>query len=249
MEHTQLGGDVGIQNGAALLMSLGVIVVMVLGTIWAIGLAARTLVGVGRIQVVPALRRWWWGRLLRVRPPVTTATSLLHGQPARLTGVVEAVGLARATFSGVGVVVCEHAFGEFGGAVLGHGLCARDFQLRLEDGTPVRVWAAAAARRGQLRVLDASPHRWHGRRSLRGWFRESRVVPGDLIELCGVAGLQVDADAPRLSDRQPPVCWTLAPAGGHLVLRFGTRAHAVSQERLAGHAPGAASDSDQVAAV
>src|SRR4051812_2914031 len=165
MEHTQLGGDVGIQNGAALLMSLGVIVVTVLGTIWALGLAARTIVGLGRIQAVPALQRWWWRRVLRVRPPSTTAAGLLHGQPTRLKGVVEAIGLARATFSGVGAVVCEHAFGEFGGAVLGRGLTARDFLLRLEDGTPVRVWVGDAARRGQLRVLDASPHRWHGRRS------------------------------------------------------------------------------------
>src|SRR4051812_41794469 len=206
MEHNQLGGDVGIQNGAALLMSLGVIIVMVLGTVWAIGLAARTRVGLARVEALPALQRWWWTRLLRARPPLTMATGLLHGQPARLRGVVEAVGLSRATFSGAGVVVCEHAFGEFGGALLGQGLAARDFQLRLEDGTPVRVWAGVAAKRGQLRVLDGRPHRWHGRRSLRGWFRESRVVPGDEIELVGVAGLQVDADAPRLGDRQPPVC-------------------------------------------
>jgi hypothetical protein len=226
-------GAIGVQAGTALLMSLGFMVVLTLGTGWALGHLVRTAIGLARVKAVPALVRAWSGRRLRALPPATQAKALVHGAVVRLRGIVESEAQVRATLTGAGVVVCGHALGEKGGAVVGEGLNARDFVLRLEDGTPIRVWARAAAERRHLRLLDPSPHRWKGHQSAGGWFSESRLAPGDEVEVVGCLELQVDRDAARLGDRQPPVCWTVTAARGKLLLRFVTRPF--TDER--GHAP------------
>jgi hypothetical protein len=230
-------GRFDVQAGTALLMSLGFMVVTVLGGLWGLGHLGRTVFGLLRVKALPALTGAWLGRRLRAMAPATQAAGLVHGALVRVRGVVEGEALLRATLTGTGAVVCGHALGEPGGAVVGEGLQARDFLLRLEDGTPVRVWAKDAAARGHLRLLDQTPHGWKGHQSVGGWFRESRLVPGDQVEILGCVQVQVDPDAARLSDRQAPVCWTLTAAHSRLLLRFATRALATERGRRSWLAP------------
>jgi hypothetical protein len=229
LTNTYVSADVGLETGSAILIPVGFIVVLALGLVWAVLHGVRTVLGLSRIRMWPALTGRWLARQLRGRPAVTSASGLVHGSSVHLRGVVEADGLARAALSGRSTVVCGHAFGESGGAVLGEGMEARDFLLRLEDGTAVRVWAREAADRKLLRLVDASPHAWRSRKSMGGWFRESRVAPADEIAIVGVLEMRVDRDARRVGDRQAPVCWTVTAARGKLLLRFGTRRSRVDE--------------------
>jgi hypothetical protein len=223
MGHTHFAAEIGFEAGPALLMGLGFVVAALMGALWMVVHAARSVLGLGRTAMLPALTAAWLERRLRARPAITGASGLVHGATVRCRGVVEADGLAQAKLSGAGVVACEHAFGESGGAIVGRGLAARDFLLRLQDGTAVRVWARAAAESDRLCLVDTRPARWQGKRWLGAWFSESRVAPGDEVEVVGVIEMEVDADAPRLGDRQPPVCWTMTAARGKLLIRFATR--------------------------
>jgi hypothetical protein len=237
-EQLVLAGDVGGQSGATVLISLGFIVPSILGAAWSIALGARSVAGLVRIELAPVLWGAWLGRRHRGQPALAARGDLRAGTRVRLRGVVDAQRMVRAPLSGTGTVACAHAFGEAGGAVLGEGLAACDFLLRLADGTPVQVLAERAAGGQRLRLVDGGADRWRGKRLVGGWFRESRVVSGDEIEVIGRVALQVDPDAPRLGDREPPVCWTITAApeekGQPLILRFATRA--LAERLLPAHA-------------
>ena len=83
--------------------------------------------------------------------------------------------MTRAEFSGIAAVVSRHELGERGGGAVERSFAAHDFDLRLEDGSRVRVLARQAAGRRWLRLLDRQPDRWLGDKGAMGWVCESRV--------------------------------------------------------------------------
>ena len=176
-----------------------------------------------RVRLLPALEARKVARRLKRMPGLSAAAELTRGQAAHLRGQVEACAASWAEYSGLPAVVCKHACGAHGGDLLGEGLAAHDFVLRLRDGTAVCVEARDAANSERLEIRDGAPHFWEGQVPEGGWFRESRVAPGDEIEVAGLADSRIDPHAPRLSDRQEPLAWTLSAGAGSLLLSFATR--------------------------
>lgn len=197
-------------------------VLLTLGGIWAIGRSCRALAAFVRTSVVPRLQVAWAGYRFRKLPLSLAGSQLAPAPRVRLLGVVEGETLTHAEFSGVASVVSRHELGERGGGAVERGLEVHDFSLRLEDGSRVRVLARQAARRRWLRLLDRRPDRWRGQRGEMGWVCESRVEPGEKIEVIGRLAREVDPTAPRISDRQPALGWTVAAEGEPLFLRFWT---------------------------
>jgi hypothetical protein len=194
--------------------------------IWATLRAGRATFVYLRSRVSPRLLQAWVA--LRVRK--LAAHSGLTGDfvaagPVRLRGVVEADddAVGHGEFSGAPAVVSRHEVGERGGGSVERGLTARDFSLRLRDGSRVKVLAEDAAAHRALWLVDPRPHRWKGDRRKGGWFCESRVAPGDEVEVIGRLSREVDPHAERASDRQPALSWIVVAAQGRMALRFLTR--------------------------
>jgi hypothetical protein len=213
-------GDSFLATQIAFLVISGVsVVVLVSGGIWVMVRTARALAAYGRTVLLPTLAGRLVSRRFRALPagsstPVAGAAHKV-GSLVRLRGKVEAEAVHRAEFSGAPSVICSHEFGEVGGGGEGHGLIAQDFLLRLDDGGTVRVRARDAADRKLLALVDRQPQRWRGQGG-DGWFWESRLSPGDEIEVIGCLQRELDSSAPRVSDRQPALGWSLmaGPAAG-----------------------------------
>jgi hypothetical protein len=161
-------------------------------------------------------------RRFRSLRPITSTTRLQSGALCRLTGRVEALSVISAEFSGASSVLCKHEFGELGGGGAGKGLTVRDFLVRLDDGSTVRVRARDASDRRALALVDRRPQRWNGLRASCGWFWESRLVAGDVVEVIGRFQREIDTTAPRLG-RQPALGWTAVAGAEGLFLCFATR--------------------------
>jgi hypothetical protein len=170
----------------------------------------------------PLLRARWIAH--RVRAVPQAGPRLLPGTRVRLCGVVESELPDQAALSGVATVVCWHALGEVCGGTVAEGVTASSFVLRLADGNAVRVAADQAAAAGRLTLADRARHHWTDRRRMRAWYCESRVSPGDRIEVAGVLRRDLDPAAPRLHERQPPLGWSLEADDHPLVLAFATMA-------------------------
>jgi hypothetical protein len=120
-------------------------------------------------------------------------------------------------------VVSRHEVGERGGGSVERSLSALNFSLRLADGSRVKVLAQEAAAHRSLRLFDTQPHRWKAEGKRGGWYCESRVAPGDEVEVIGRLSRQVDPHAERASDRQPALSWIVVAAKERISLRFATR--------------------------
>ncbi len=196
------------------------------GAVWAAVRGTRAAIVFLRSRVLPPLGLRWLShrtRHLALRESLRTAASDLGGATrVRLSGVVEADRLAMAGFSGQPTVISRHEVGERGGGSVDRGLAVVDFHLRLADGSKVRVLAEDAHSRRALRIYDQRPHRWRAERDDRGWFCESRLAPGDSVEVIGQVQRELDTHAERVSDRQAPLTWTLR-ADQRLCVRFRTR--------------------------
>ncbi len=193
------------------------------GAVWTVIRSARAALAYGRTVLRPRLIGRWVSRKFRAIPRVSGRPALPVGTLVRLRGRVEAESIHRAEFSGLASVVCRHEFGEVGGGGAGDGFSVRDFLLRLEDGHGVRVRAQDAAARRVLALVDQQPQRWNGSGSGDGWFWESRLGPGDELEVIGRLQQELDATIARISDRQPALGWTVAAGQEGLFLCFATR--------------------------
>jgi hypothetical protein len=238
MDHTYL-----MAGGAFSLAAHAFGLVMTVSAVMALGGIGGWVLRLGRHALTPyrpgwtaRVAAWRAARPFRALPaPASASAALREGAACRLRGVVVSgdAGDARpAELSGLSCVVCRHAFGERRGGMAGAGTSARDFVLRLADGTEVRVLAADAAERRRLRFVDASPQRWSSTRPLGSWCWESRVCPGDEIEVMGTLVRQVDPSAPRLGDRSPALRWMVAGEGAGLCLRFATSSAPLSLTSL-----------------
>jgi hypothetical protein len=197
-------------------------VVLAGGGIWLLARACRAGLAFARTWALPRLQVTWAGFRFRKLPLSSGAAQLEPAQRVRVQGVVEGAAVVRAEFSGIAAVVSRHELDERGGGAVGRSFAAQDFDLRLEDGSRVRVLAREAAGRHWLRLLDCRPDRWLGDKGAMGWVCESRVQPGETIEVIGRLSRQVDPTAPRISDRHPALGWTLAADSEPLFLRFWT---------------------------
>jgi hypothetical protein len=207
---------------AFLVFSGSTAVVLTSGAIWATVRACRSLVVFGRTWALPRMLVAWAGYRFRKLPLACAAAQLEPAPRVRLSGVVEGESVTRAEFSGIAAVISRHEVAERGGGAVERGMAVHDFSLRLEDGSRVRVMARHAASRRRLRLLDRQPDRWHGDKAEIGWVCESRVEPGERIEVIGPLSRAVDPTAPRISDRQPALGWIMAAQGGPLFVRFWT---------------------------
>jgi hypothetical protein len=204
----------------------------VCGAVWALGRASRATFASVRSRLVPHVLHRLVERRVRKLAVHTSKDALVPGNLVRLVGVVEAENLALAAFSGAVAVVSRHEVGERGGGSVTRGGAALDFNLRLGDGSKVKVLASEAVTTRSLWLLDARPDRWSGRRSAHGWFCESRIAPGDRIEVIGQLSRAVDVNAERASDRQPGLTWTIGAGEARMTLRFATRADSDPLPRL-----------------
>jgi hypothetical protein len=207
---------------AFLVFSGATVVVLASGGIWVALRAFRAALAFARTWILPRLQVAWAGFRFRKLPVSSGAAQLEPSHRVRVQGVVEGASVTRAEFSGVAAVVSRHELGERGGGAVERSFAAHDFDLRLEDGSRVRVMARQAAGRHWLRLLDRKPDRWLGEKGAMGWVCESRVEPGETIEVIGRLSRQVDPTAPRISDRQPALGWMLAADSEPLFLRFWT---------------------------
>jgi hypothetical protein len=233
-------GDSFLATQIAFLVISGVsAVVLAGGAVWVLVRSARAALAYARTVVRPVLLHRWVTRRFRTVPQVGARPALPVGTLVRLRGRVEAELVQRAEFSGVASVVCRHEFGEVGGGGAGRGFHVFDFLLRLPDGHHVRVRARDADSRRLLGLIDSQPQRWYGAGSGDGWFWESRLAPGDELEVVGRLQQEVDTSVARISDRLPALGWTIAAGQEGLYLCFGTRPEI---------APAASSDPRRIAA-
>ena len=217
-------GDSFLATQIAFLVISGVsVVVVVSGAVWALVRSTRALLAYGRTVLLPIARGFWVTRRFRTLPFVRSTPPLPVGSLLRLRGRVEAGTVRRAEFSGMASVICRHEFGELGGGGAGDGLAVHDFTLRLDDGSTVRVRAQDAAERRSLALVDRNPQRWLGERASEGWFWESRLAPGDEIEVIGRLQRELDTSAPRISDRQPALGYSVIAGKEGLFVCFGTQ--------------------------
>jgi hypothetical protein len=203
------------------------VVIMASGTAWALVRACRAALAFVRARGLPRLMGLWADRrfgklpLLSSTPEMDASIELLP--LVRLQGVVEGTPVGRASFSGIASVVYRQEVGEIHGGSVERTLHAGDFRLRLSDGSRVRVPAGEAVARRGLRLCDDRPHIWRGDINKRGWFCESRIEPGDTIEVIGRLVRAPDTHAERASDRQAALGYALVAGGAPLLLRFLTR--------------------------
>jgi hypothetical protein len=217
-------GDSFLATQIAFLVISGVsVVVLVGGAAWLMFRSARALVAYGRTVLLPILAGRWVSRRFKALPAVSGTPALPVGSLVRVRGRVEAEAVHRAEYSGVPTVVCRHEFGELGGGGAGHGLTVHDFVLRLEDGNSVRVRALDAADQKLLALIDRQPQRWHDGGAAEGWFWESRLAPGDELEVIGRLQQEIDTRIARISDRQPALGWSMRAGPEGLFLCFVTR--------------------------
>jgi len=189
--------------------------------------SARMLMRMASTQIWPVLAARWMYRRLRALPAIALGPRLRPGARACLAGVVECEQPGNATLSGVPAVVCWYALGELCGGAVDEGVAAASFVLRLADGTAVRVTAEEAAAAGRLTLADGGRDHWIDERRSRAWYCESRISPGDRIEVAGHLRREVDPRAARLHDRDLPLGWAIvADDQQPLVLAFRTRAPA-----------------------
>jgi hypothetical protein len=98
------------------------------------------------------------------------------------------------------------------------------------------VRASAAAKRGRLRVAGGRVKTWTGKplaRTESGWFSESRIAPGDVVEVVGLVSKEFDFDSGAPAPRRSPVAYTVsAPDHDHLFVSGApVAALAASEER------------------
>jgi hypothetical protein len=199
-------------SGEGFFLVLGVQVTVALVTMQGL----RRLVRWTRTHVRPDLAPWQIARLSRMAAAASSA-ELVEGAVARLIGEVEAPVVTPARWSGRATVVCTDATWP-----RRYGRSTRDFFLRLGDGTRVLVCAEEAAARRALRLGDQQPDRWDG--PVAGtWVQESRIEPGERIQVIGRLERRIDPRAERVGDRAVPLAWTLAAADQALALVFTTR--------------------------
>ena len=191
----------------------------VIGSSWATIRAARSFLNPGgaaaRLMLWKSSRRW------KSVPRASFGGALSEGAVLRLRGLVEAREVRPTYLSPIASVAHAYSIGERGGGTISSGRGGLDFDLRLADGTLVAIPAREASERGSLQLLDGRPHRWSDS-SRRAWFCESRVLPGDEIEVVGRLRRVVDPSASRLGDRAPALRWTLLPADSELPILLGT---------------------------
>jgi hypothetical protein len=145
------------------------------------------------------------------------------GQIVRLRGKVVEDGLLRAAASGPDAILCRQFVRNALGGVLSEGMLVHDFDLLLDSGDAIRVHAETAAGLRALVLLDSAEDHWEGQGLTRGWFCESRLLPGDDVEVIGTLLREIDPRAAAHGFRRPPVRWTLIAAPSQpLVLRFAT---------------------------
>jgi hypothetical protein len=188
----------------------------------------RLLPGIAALAVVRRMQRTGAGRHPR---------DFFDGEIVRLRGTVVDDGLPRAA-GGADAVVCRHSVRNALGSVLSEGIVAHDFDLLLDTGEAIRVQVETAAGLHALVVLDGAEDHWAGQGLVKGWFCESRLRPGDEVEMVGTLLREIDPRAAAHGFRKPPVRWTLIPAPSQpLVLRFATTtglAHLAAVKALAG---------------
>jgi hypothetical protein len=146
------------------------------------------------------------------------------GRIVRLRGKVADDGRIAGN-GGQDAVLCRQLVRNSLGGVLSEGFFAHDFDLLLETGDAVRVDAETAAGLGSLLLVDDAEDHWEGQGLTRGWFCESRLRPGDDVEIVGTLLREIDPRAAAHGFRRPPVRWVLiAGPSQPLVLRFSTNA-------------------------
>jgi hypothetical protein len=192
------------------------------GLVWASVRAFRNLLGPGRALSASRLVQWRSSRRWHAISCAPVESSLSEGAVVRLRGVVEANRARPAYLSGLPSVACQHTLGETGGGSITSGVTAMSFGLRLGDGTFVVVPAADACERHRLKLFDRKPHRWN-EPSMRAWVCESRIVPGDQVEVVGRLQRTIDPSASRLGGRTPALQWTLHPVNDELPIFFETK--------------------------
>lgn len=191
--------------------------------LWAVARLVRAGLSGLRSRLSPrVLDRWVNFRTRRV-PVVSHGNALTPASLVRLVGVVDGDGTTRAAFSGLSAVAARHEIGERGGGRVNHGMAAQNFTIRLQDGHKVTVQARDALDQKNLRLIDRDPDRWRDGRNTHGWFCESRLAPGDEVEVIGQAARTIDRNSERIGDRQPALSWTVVAGSMPLSLRFGTR--------------------------
>jgi hypothetical protein len=144
-----------------------------------------------------------------------------EGRVVRLRGTVSDDSLIRAPSGGSDAVVCRQLVRNALGGILSEGIFVHDFDLRLESGESVRVQVEMAAGVRALALLDGAEDHWEGQGMTRGWFCESRLRPGDPLEVVGTLLREIDPGAAAHGFRRAPLRWTLIAAPSQpLVLRF-----------------------------
>jgi hypothetical protein len=161
-----------------------------------------------------------WRRLTSAYRVLSNQSVLPSYGCVRIAGTVETDALGRSKLCGLMAVAWSYCVrGDYGGLIDG-GVDGLDFFLRLADGTLVRVRASAAASRGRLRVAGGRAKTWTGKplaRTESGWFSESRVAPGDHVEVVGFLSKEFDFQSGAPAPRSFPVTYSIsAPDRDHL---------------------------------
>jgi hypothetical protein len=161
-----------------------------------------------------------WRRLASAYRVLGNSSVLPPSGYVRISGTVEADAVGRSKLcGGVAVAWSFCVRGDYGG-LIDSGVDGMDFFLRLADGALVRVRASAAAKDGRLRVAGGRVKTWTGKplaRTESGWFSESRIAPGDQVDVVGFLSKEFDFESGAPAPRHSPVTYAVnAPDHDHL---------------------------------
>jgi len=200
MDVTLCGANAGqMWAEPVLMLTLGMM--LVLPGLWLISSVLMPLlpaVRVVRTKLLPGIAALPVLRRMHRTGAARHAHDFFDGHIVRLRGRVVHDGLPRPTADGPAAVLCRQSIRNALGGVLSESMLARDFDvildldLDLDDGDAIRVQVEAAAGLRALVLLDGATDHWEGRGLARGWFYESRMCPGDDVEVVGTLLREID---------------------------------------------------------
>jgi hypothetical protein len=224
MDVTHYAVSTGQWAEPVMITTLGMM--MVLPVLWLLTNVLTPLlpaVRVVRTRLLPGLTAAAVQRRINRTPVTSDARELCDGTVARLRGKVGDASLIRAAGRAGNAVVCRQLARNALGGVLAEDFLVRDFDLLLPDGCVVRARAEAASELRALVLLDDAEDRWAGQGLARAWFCESRLHPGEDVEVVGTLLREIDLEAQAHSFRRAAVRWTvIAGPAQPLILRFST---------------------------
>jgi hypothetical protein len=207
--------------GVGLVALLGILGMLL--AVW----ESRRILRFVRTRLVPAVRAVRLRVTTESYPSCASSRDLAPGASARV------IGVALGTIPDRAVLSHRWEWGEIG-ETLDERTEGEDFSVQLSDGEVVRVGAAAAARRGQVRLLDG----WvEERRGAGECSRRREILAGQAVAVSGQLERVIDEKVTAPHPRLMPTAWRLVATPGRPLIVEGPNHGPLRFPRVASDQP------------